>query len=64
MSSYLGRKNKAPCPIKVAKDHFKPDYRIDEEYVHDDGLNAFRGILGVCGAMLVIFVMLILILWA
>lgn len=57
-------KNLQRDTIKPPRMALRPNCRLDEEYVPDDGLNAFRGILGACGAMLVIFIMLILIIWA
>ena len=57
-------KNLQRYPLKPPRMALKPNYRADESQRPDDGLNAARGILGVCGAMLVIFVVLFLLIWA
>ena len=49
---------------KLKKNYLRPKCRVDEVVQPDDGLNAARGILGACGAMLVIFVVLFLLIWA
>jgi len=49
---------------KFKKNYLRPKCRVDEVEQPKDDLDASRGILGVCGAMLVIFVVLFLLIWA
>lgn len=55
---------KTEYPIKPTRRCFRPRYRVDETIPAKDDLDAARGIVGICGAMLLILAVLAVLIWA